>query len=408
MADLPGAPAPPATEHAASLEQQLFVHQHPPPAAAYAHAVVNPSSSVVSPATSVSLPSSLTSPASDPPHIDILNHPVTDVLTMISALLQRIIEANDALYLSHHSHHHPHPDSRTRARSSLASAVLAFHGRNVPAISLQAYLMRILKYCPATNEVFLSLLVYFDRISKRANAPDFAALSSDLQSPDAYRPLQSLAPAAAPPPSSSSSSSSASSSSSVMPVAIRGAVASSHHTTTAASAAAAAAAASSVSSSIPATPSSFSSSYPQHAVVEPGSFGSQISQPQSPVAHPPAVFASPSPPPPPPPSLPTPPSDIFVMDSYNIHRLVISGVTVASKFFSDVFYKNSRYAKVGGLPLEELNHLELQFLILCDFRLAIPLEELQRYGDLLLQFWEREVPAQNKEAAAAAAAGHGP
>lgn len=37
----------------------------------------------------------------------------------------------------------------------------------------------------------------------------------------------------------------------------------------------------------------------------------------------------------------------FVIDSYNIHRLVIAGVTVASKFFSDVFYTNSRYAKVG-------------------------------------------------------------
>ena len=37
---------------------------------------------------------------------------------------------------------------------------------------------------------------------------------------------------------------------------------------------------------------------------------------------------------------------MFVIDSYNIHRLVIAGVTVASKFFSDVFYTNSRYAKV--------------------------------------------------------------
>jgi hypothetical protein len=36
----------------------------------------------------------------------------------------------------------------------------------------------------------------------------------------------------------------------------------------------------------------------------------------------------------------------FVVDSFNIHRLIISGVTCASKFFSDVFYTNSRYAKV--------------------------------------------------------------
>jgi len=36
----------------------------------------------------------------------------------------------------------------------------------------------------------------------------------------------------------------------------------------------------------------------------------------------------------------------FAIDSYNVHRLVIAGVTVASKFFSDIFYTNSRYAKV--------------------------------------------------------------
>jgi len=57
---------------------------------------------------------------------------------------------------------------------------------------------------------------------------------------------------------------------------------------------------------------------------------------------------------------------------------------VASKFFSDVFYTNSRYAKVGGLPTQELNKLELQFLLLNDFRLAIPPELLQEYLDALI------------------------
>lgn len=83
-------------------------------------------------------------------------------------------------------------------------------------------------------------------------------------------------------------------------------------------------------------------------------------------------------------------SHFFVVDSYNIHRLVIAGVTCASKFFSDIFYTNSRYAKVGGLPLVELNHLELQFLILNDFRLAVPVEELEAYGTMLVQFYARE------------------
>jgi PHO85 cyclin-6/7 len=50
--------------------------------------------------------------------------------------------------------------------------------------------------------------------------------------------------------------------------------------------------------------------------------------------------------------------------------------------------------KVGGLPLTELNHLELQFLILNDFRLAVPLEEMEAYGTMLVEFYAREVLAQ--------------
>ncbi|RUS20469.1 cyclin-domain-containing protein [Endogone sp. FLAS-F59071] len=74
----------------------------------------------------------------------------------------------------------------------------------------------------------------------------------------------------------------------------------------------------------------------------------------------------------------------FVINSYNIHRLLIASVVVASKFTSDVFYPNTRYAKVGGLPLTELNSLELEFLFLCNFDLHVRLEDLQEYGDQLL------------------------
>ena len=39
--------------------------------------------------------------------------------------------------------------------------------------------------------------------------------------------------------------------------------------------------------------------------------------------------------------------------------------------------------QVGGLPQTELNQLELQFLLLNDFRLTISPEELQQYADQL-------------------------
>ncbi|KAI7859862.1 cyclin-domain-containing protein, partial [Circinella umbellata] len=74
----------------------------------------------------------------------------------------------------------------------------------------------------------------------------------------------------------------------------------------------------------------------------------------------------------------------FIVNSLNIHRLLIASLVVASKFTSDVFYTNARYAKVGGLPLLELNKLEMEFLFLCNFNLHVRLEDMQEYGDQLL------------------------
>ena len=52
--------------------------------------------------------------------------------------------------------------------------------------------------------------------------------------------------------------------------------------------------------------------------------------------------------------------------------------------------------QVGGLPLVELNHLELQFLLLNDFRLAVPIEELEAYGTMLVEFYAKEVMSQQQ------------
>lgn len=75
--------------------------------------------------------------------------------------------------------------------------------------------------------------------------------------------------------------------------------------------------------------------------------------------------------------------DSYAVDPYSVHRLVITGIMASAKYFSDVFFTNSRYAKVGGIPVAELNHLEIHLLVALDFQLAIPIAELQYYGDLL-------------------------
>lgn len=46
--------------------------------------------------------------------------------------------------------------------------------------------------------------------------------------------------------------------------------------------------------------------------------------------------------------------------------------------------------------MAELNHLELQFLLLNDFRLSVPVEELEAYGTMLVEFYAREVVAQRQ------------
>ncbi|GAA5993719.1 hypothetical protein JCM11641_000857 [Rhodosporidiobolus odoratus] len=194
---------------------------------------------------------------------------------------------------------------------SSPSATLCFHARNVPAISIEAYLLRILKYCPTTNEVFLALLVYLDRMARVGLEAKRLGLPGRRHS--------NVGGGAGEQPSLGGGGGGA------------------------------------------------DGEKDGEGVGE----GAKAEE-KDPAA-----------------------AGLFAIDSFNVHRLVIAGITVASKFFSDVFYTNSRYAKVGGLPLSELNQLELQFLLLNDFRLKIPTDELQRYADQLILYWvgrDRKTP----------------
>lgn len=43
------------------------------------------------------------------------------------------------------------------------------------------------------------------------------------------------------------------------------------------------------------------------------------------------------------------------MTSRNVHRLMITGVLVGTKYFDDFYFKNTYYAKLGGVASELLN-----------------------------------------------------
>ncbi|KAI9168499.1 cyclin-like protein interacting with PHO85 [Blastocladiella emersonii ATCC 22665] len=177
--------------------------------------------------------------------MDLLTFPVKETVGMMASLLEHITRANDQLPLP-------------------GGVVSRFHARSVPPISIHSYVNRILKYAPCANLVFISVLVYLDRMA-RAKVP-------------------------------------------------------------------------------------------------------------------------------------------FVVCSANIHRLLIAAVMVATKFYSDVFYTNSHYAKVGGLAVMELNQLELEFLFMNEFNLMISPQEFQHYADRLLEHAMAEKARARLAAAAAATA----
>ncbi|KAF1344052.1 cyclin-domain-containing protein [Delphinella strobiligena] len=267
---------------------------------------------------------------------------------MVAGLLTKITTANDM----QHEHLHrqmPTPDSNAGI-SSQTNSVLAFHGKNVPSITILSYLNRINKYCPTSYEVFISLLVYFDRMTEKVNSGPIQNLR-DLNQQTTERAAPHQGEGGLRSPLSTHS--------------MEGVVSSNPPPAQTAT-----------------PPMSGEFEKHRHGTV-PGTPHSKPRQPESPVGS--SLEAD---------SLNL--SHFFVVDSFNIHRLVIAGVTCASKFFSDIFYTNSRYAKVGGLPLPELNHLELQFLLLNDFRLSIPVEEMEAYGTMLVEFYAREVLIQRQ------------
>jgi len=74
------------------------------------------------------------------------------------------------------------------------------------------------------------------------------------------------------------------------------------------------------------------------------------------------------------------------VNSRSIHRLFLTGVVVAAKFFEDKYYKNSYYCKVGGITNRELNNLEYNFLRYLDFSLYVSHEDYERYFNTLMTF----------------------
>ncbi|CAM8963052.1 hypothetical protein QQ045_002915 [Rhodiola kirilowii] len=71
------------------------------------------------------------------------------------------------------------------------------------------------------------------------------------------------------------------------------------------------------------------------------------------------------------------------LSSLNVHRLLITSILVAAKFFDNWCLNNAYYAKVGGVGTQELNKMEMKLLFDLDFRLYVSPQVFNRYCLLL-------------------------
>lgn len=69
----------------------------------------------------------------------------------------------------------------------------------------------------------------------------------------------------------------------------------------------------------------------------------------------------------------------FLVTPFNVHRILITSIMLAAKLFDDIIYNNKYYSLVAGVPVQELNALELQLLLLLDHNLFIEREQFEMY-----------------------------
>jgi len=68
----------------------------------------------------------------------------------------------------------------------------------------------------------------------------------------------------------------------------------------------------------------------------------------------------------------------------NVHRVCITAILLAAKFFDDAYYNNAYYAKVGGVLVPEMNGLEVEFLFRINFSLHVTPDLFIKYQDELI------------------------
>ncbi|KAJ9140040.1 hypothetical protein P3X46_030727 [Hevea brasiliensis] len=84
----------------------------------------------------------------------------------------------------------------------------------------------------------------------------------------------------------------------------------------------------------------------------------------------------------------------FPINSFNVHRLLITSVLLSVKFLDDIYYNNAYFAKVGGISTAEMNLLEVDFLFGLGFQLNVTPTTFHTYCSYLQREMLMQCPDQ--------------
>ncbi|PWA76787.1 cyclin-like, Cyclin PHO80-like protein [Artemisia annua] len=69
----------------------------------------------------------------------------------------------------------------------------------------------------------------------------------------------------------------------------------------------------------------------------------------------------------------------LLINSFNVHRLLVTSVLTSVKFMDDIYYNNAYYARIGGISTAEMNVLEVDFLFGLGFNLNVTPDTFRDY-----------------------------
>lgn len=71
--------------------------------------------------------------------------------------------------------------------------------------------------------------------------------------------------------------------------------------------------------------------------------------------------------------------DVLPLTEFNVHRVILALIRCLTKKLEDVYQKQKAFSTVGGVSQKELFKIEVSFLYLCNFKLIVGRQSLDRY-----------------------------